>query len=103
MDFYIRPIEAGDAKGINQIRRMPGVFEILLAIPSEKVSRTEEFIVRQDSNTHHFVAVTEIRPGEELVIGSAALSVSPAHACVTAPLWALWSIRTTRTWELGQP
>jgi len=78
MDFYIRPIEAGDAKGINQIRRMPGVFENLLAIPSEKVSRTEEFIVRQDSNTHHFVAVTEIRPGEELVIGSAALSVSPS-------------------------
>lgn len=40
MDFYIRPIEAGDAKGINQIRRMPGVFENLPAIPSERVSRS---------------------------------------------------------------
>lgn len=75
MDFYIRPVEPGDARGINQLRRMPGVFENLLAIPSERVSRSEEYLARLDGNTHQFVAVTEIRPGEEIIIGDAVLNV----------------------------
>jgi len=32
MEFSIRPVEIGDGKGINALRRMPGVFENILGI-----------------------------------------------------------------------
>ncbi len=34
MNFTIRPVEMRDARGINEFRRMPGVFEYTLGLPS---------------------------------------------------------------------
>jgi putative acetyltransferase len=45
MEFYIRPINAGDGKGINELRRMPGVFENILGIPSERIPTADEIFV----------------------------------------------------------
>lgn len=75
MNFYIRPVEPGDAKSINRIRVMPGVYENMLAVPSERVSYVEDYIENLCENNHEFVAVTEVNPGEEQVIGMAGLNV----------------------------
>ncbi|MDZ5034911.1 GNAT family N-acetyltransferase, partial [Clostridium perfringens] len=69
MEFLIRPIDIGDGKGINALRRMPGVFENILGIPSERVKRNEDFIVNMDGNQHQFVAITKNKNGEEQIIG----------------------------------
>ena len=74
MDFTIRPTMTCDAAGINELRRMTGVFENILGIPSERVKRNEDYIATMDENTHSFVAVTK-DSGNEVVIGNAGLSV----------------------------
>lgn len=79
MEFLIRPINVGDGKGVNALRRMPGVFENILGIPSERVKRNEDFIVNMDSNQHQFVAVTKHENGQELIIGMAGLTVNANH------------------------
>ncbi|WP_411168243.1 GNAT family N-acetyltransferase [Clostridium sp. MB05] len=76
MEFLIRPIDIGDGKGINALRRMPGVFENILGIPSERVKRNEDFIVNMDGNQHQFVAITKNKNGEEQIIGSAGLTIN---------------------------
>lgn len=75
MEFTIRPVYLGDAKGINDLRRMPGVFENILGIPSERIIRTEDYISNMDNNTHQFVAVITDETGSEKVIGTAGLNV----------------------------
>lgn len=77
MDFLIRPIEVGDGKGINELRRMPGVFENILGIPSERVKRNEDFIMNMDSNHHQLVAVTKTQNCEDIIIGTVGLTVNP--------------------------
>ncbi|CDX04208.1 Acetyltransferase, GNAT [Desulfitobacterium hafniense] len=77
MEFYIRPIEIGDGKGINELRRMPGVFENILGIPSEQLKRNEDFIANLDANQHQFVAVARSQDGQEVIIGHAGLTVYP--------------------------
>jgi len=72
MDFIIRPIAPGDGAGINELRRMPGVFENMLGIPSERTKRNEDFIATMDRNIHSFVAVTT----EGLLIGNSSLAVA---------------------------
>lgn len=79
MDFSIRPIEIGDGKGINELRRMPGVFENILGIPSERVKRNEDFILNMDGNQHQFVAVAKDQSGQDIIIGSAGLTVNANH------------------------
>lgn len=79
MDYIIRPVNIGDGKGINELRRMPGVFENTLGIPSERVKRNEDYIINMDSNTHQFVAVTKKQSCEEIIIGTAALNVYANH------------------------
>jgi L-phenylalanine/L-methionine N-acetyltransferase len=76
MEFSIRPINIGDGKGINALRRMPGVFENILGIPSERVKRNEDFIVNMDGNQHQFVAVAKNENGEEEIIGTAGLTIN---------------------------
>jgi len=76
MEFNIRPINIKDAKGINELRRMPGVFENILGIPSERSKRSEDHIMGMDSNNHNFVAVYNDSNGEEKVIGAAGLTVN---------------------------
>lgn len=77
MEFMIRPIEVSDAKGINMLRRMPGVFENILGIPSERIKRNEDFLMSMDSYHHQFVAVSKDTSGEDIIIGTAGLMVSP--------------------------
>lgn len=76
MDFIIRPIAIGDGKGINELRRMPGVFENILGIPSERVKRSEDFIINMDSNNHQLVAVAKTQSGEDIIIGTVGLIVN---------------------------
>ncbi len=75
MDFFIRPVKEGDGYGINELRRMPGVFENILGIPSERVKRNEDYILSMDSNVHSFVAVLGEQNKEEKIIGMAGLTV----------------------------
>ena len=76
MEFTIRPACVQDAKDINTIRRMPGVMENILGIPSETVKRSEDYLANIGENNHQFVAVTCLDNGEELVIGTAGLNIS---------------------------
>ncbi|NLY90213.1 MAG: GNAT family N-acetyltransferase [Firmicutes bacterium] len=79
MDFFIRPVQAGDGKGINELRRMPGVFENILGIPSERIDYNEKYLANLDQNTHEFVAVSKNEAGEEKIIGVAGLTVYANH------------------------
>ena len=76
MDYIIRPVKNGDGAGINELRRMPGVFENILGIPSERVKRNEDFIANMDENIHMFVAVIKGDDDREIIIGCASLHVS---------------------------
>lgn len=78
IDYEIRPVRAGDGKGINLLRRMPGVFENILGIPSERIQRNESFIENMDPNAHVFVAVVH-EGGNEIIAGMAGLHVSANH------------------------
>lgn len=76
MDYTIRPIQAGDGEGLNRLRRMPGVFETILGLPSERISGSEAFVSGMGENDHQFVAVVAEPDGKELIIGSAGISVN---------------------------
>lgn len=75
MEFSIRPVKTEDAEQINEMRRMPGVFETMLGIPSERVKRSETFLANLDENSHEFVAAVRTAGGEK-VVGMAGLTVS---------------------------
>lgn len=75
MEIIIRPIQAGDGNGINALRRMPGVFENVLGIPSERAKRNEDWIATMGSNNHNFVATVTAESNQDLIIGNASLSV----------------------------
>jgi len=77
MEFLIRPVMAGDGIGINELRRMPGVFENTLGIPSERVKRNEDYITNMDENTHQFVAVANNDECREIIVGCIGLHVFP--------------------------
>ena len=78
MNYEIRPVKAGDGEGINLLRRMPGVFENILGISSERIKRNEDFIMHMDANAHVFVAVVMVE-GEEIIAGMAGLHVNANH------------------------
>lgn len=78
IDYEIRPVRAGDGKGINLLRRMPGVFENILGIPSERIQRNESFIENMDPNAHVFVAVV-LEGEQEIIVGMAGLHVNTNH------------------------
>ena len=71
MDYIIRPMELGDAAGFNALRRMPGVFENTLGLPSERVQHSIDGFQRFGPDDHIFVTVLE----DGTVIGSAGLQV----------------------------
>ena len=79
MNYEIRPIREGDGKGVNLLRRMPGTFESILGIPSERIKRNEDFIATMPPEIHCFVAITEDENGQELLIGMASLHVNTNH------------------------
>lgn len=76
LNYTIRPIEPRDARGLNDIRRMPGVYENILGHPGEYLKRSEEHIAHLGPNDFQFTAVCSGDNGEELVIGSVGLVVS---------------------------
>ena len=76
MEFTVRPPVPGDAAGIAALRRMPGVFENILGIPSARDKRSEDYIANMDEHTHSFVAVTKDENGRELLIGNIGLHVA---------------------------
>jgi len=75
MEFYIRPVKDGDGAGINNLRRMAGVFENTLSIPSERIKQSEARIANMEENVHSFVAVSQDNDGNEIIIGNAGLYV----------------------------
>ncbi len=75
MKFTIRPIGIGDARGINELRRMPGVFENTLGISSERLQKNEDYIANMDNNTHQWVAVTDQPGAGEKIIGTIGLDI----------------------------
>ena len=75
MEIFIRPIRPEDAAAVNEIRRMRGVMENLLSIPSERIKKSEDYITNSDADTHQFVAVAKDGDGNEKVIGCAGLQV----------------------------
>ena len=75
MEYYIRPVRVEDAEGINALRRMPGVFENILGMPSERIKRNSDHLMNLGENEYQFVACTASAEGGELVIGTAGLSV----------------------------
>lgn len=69
MNYTIRPTEPGDAAGTAALRRMPGVFETTLGLPSYRSADSSAFVANLGHNDHHFVAVLE----DGTVIGAAGL------------------------------
>lgn len=62
MELRIRPVEVEDSKDINEIRRMKGVMENMLAISSERLDRTKRHTENLDLNTH--ILVAELKESE---------------------------------------
>jgi len=75
MEIQVRAIELNDAQGINQLRRMSGVFENILSLPSERVVQSELAISELNENSHEFVATVKSLSGEELVVGQVSLNI----------------------------
>ncbi len=76
MEFTIRPVLADDAEDIWELRRMPGVFENTLAMPSETLEKNISRLENIESSRHQLAAVIELDDGIEKCIGTAGLSVS---------------------------
>lgn len=74
LNFIIRPVRKEDAEGLNEMRRTPEVAYNMLAIPSERIQGTEDFIAGLGPNSHQFAAVTA--GGREKAIGMVGLNVS---------------------------
>ena len=71
MNYTIRPIGPEDAEGAVALRRMPGVFENTLGLPSYRTADSEAFIAGLGPDDHNFVAVLD----DGTVIGCAGLTV----------------------------
>ena len=59
MSYLIRPLEPEDAAGIAALRRMPGVFENTMGLPSHRTEDSAAFIDSLDEYAHQFVAEAE--------------------------------------------
>ena len=71
MEYTIRPTRLEDMEGFNTLRRMPGVFENTLGLPSERVQRNIDGFQAMGPDDHNFVAVL----ADGTVIGTAGLQV----------------------------
>ena len=73
MEYTIRPTRLEDMEGFNVLRRMPGVFENTLGLPSERVERNSAAFQAMGLDDHNFVAVQ----ADGTVLGTAGLRVCP--------------------------
>ena len=71
LSFTIRPVLPEDAAGLASLRRMPGIMENTMGLPSCRDIESAEFIEELGPNDHHFVAVD----ADGTLIGSAGLVV----------------------------
>lgn len=71
MDYIIRPSEPGDAPGLAALRRMPGVFETTLGLPSSRTADSETYLDSLGDEDHHFVA----EAADGTIIGAVGLMV----------------------------
>ena len=71
MKYTIIPAETEHAEGVVRLRRMSGVIENILSMPSERAVKFEKLWEDVHANNHNFVAVTD----ENVVIGCAGLFV----------------------------
>lgn len=69
--YEIRPVRPEDAPGIAALRRMPGIVEDTMGLPSCRDTDSADFVEDLGDNDHYFVAITE----DGTVIGSAGLAV----------------------------
>lgn len=77
MDLTIRPVAMNDAKEINDMRRMEGIMENILGLPSETVQDSQDYLSRMDAMRHQFVAVVKVDRNTEMVVGTVGLHVNP--------------------------
>lgn len=76
LSLVIRPVELRDAKDINILRRLPGIFENLLALPSETITQNEDFIAKQVASLDDHLFCAEIEQNDTTrVVGLAGLHV----------------------------
>lgn len=73
MKVKIRPVKLKDAEDINEMRIMPGVFEYILALPTDRSNRTEDYIASLSGNDYAYVAEIE---EEKKVVGFVSMNVS---------------------------
>jgi len=74
MEVVIRPIDIEDASDLNKIRIMEGVRENTLAISSERVTSTEDYLANLTPNNHLFVAEVE-ENGTKKIVGVVGLNI----------------------------
>lgn len=72
MEWIIRPVEIGDAPALAALRRMPGVFENTLGLPSARQEQSERFLQELDPNQHQFAAVLP----DGTLVGTCGLTVN---------------------------
>jgi putative acetyltransferase len=77
MDLTIRPVSASDAKEINDLRRMEGIMENILGLPSETIQFNLDYLTKEDGLRHQFVAVIKKDRNTDLVVGTVGLHVHP--------------------------
>ena len=75
MDYYLRPVSPDDAADLSAIRRMPGVFETITGIVTERVERTKRRLAEMDENTHQLVAVIKGESNVETVVAKCGIKV----------------------------
>lgn len=59
MEYIIRPSEPEDAAGLAALRRMRGVFETTMGLPSSRTAESIAFLDSLGDEDHHFVAQAE--------------------------------------------
>lgn len=71
MEYIIRPSEPCDAAGLAALRRLRGVFETTLGLPSSRTTDSEAYLDSLGDEDYHFVAVAE----DGTIIGAVGLMV----------------------------
>lgn len=73
MEYLIRPVTREDAGALHALRRMPGVMENMLGVPSWRLDQAREWLDGLGRDSHEFAAVT----AEGRLLGEAGLTVCP--------------------------
>ncbi|WP_210607958.1 GNAT family N-acetyltransferase [Priestia flexa] len=72
IDIKIRPVHPSDAEAVHEIRIQPSVARHTLAIPSERVKSSKDFMESISQDAHLMVATVE-----DKLVGIAGLHIKP--------------------------